>query len=32
MISGPARGVPAFTEDRHSKSPDLFTLINPSGY
>ena len=28
----PAFGAPAFTEHRHSKSPDLCTLINPYGY
>ena len=28
----PARGAPAFTEQRHSKSPDLRTLINPCNY
>ena len=30
-MSRPACGVPAFTEHRHSKSPDLCTLINPYG-
>ena len=28
----PARGAPAFTEQRHSKSPDLCTLINLCNY
>ena len=31
-MSKPARDAPAFTEDRHSKSPDLCRLINPCGY
>ena len=30
--SRPALGFLAFTEHRHSKSPDLCTLINPYGY
>ena len=32
VMSRPARGNPAFAERRHSKSPDLCTLINPYGY
>ena len=32
VMSTPARGIPAFAERRHSKSPDLCTLINPYGY
>ena len=32
VMSTPARGIPAFAESRHSKSPDLCTLINPYGY
>ena len=28
VMSRPARGAPAFTEHRHSKSPDLCTLFN----
>ena len=32
VMSRPAGGTPAFTECRHSKSPDLCTLINPCGY
>ena len=31
-MSRPARGAPAFTEHKHSKSHDLCTLINPYGY
>ena len=31
-MSKPAHGVPAFTEHRHSKSPDLCTLTNLYGY
>ena len=32
VMSRPARGASAFTEHRHSKSPDLCTLINTCGY
>ena len=32
MMSRPAHGAPAFTEHRHSKSPDFSPLINPYGY
>ena len=32
VMPRPARGAHAFTEHRHSKSPDLCTLINPYGY
>ena len=32
VMSRPARGTPAFNEYRHSKAPDLCTLINPYGY
>ena len=31
-MSRPACGAPAFTEDRHFKSPDICTLINPYRY
>ena len=31
-MARPARVAPAFTEFRHSKFPDLCTLINPYGY
>ena len=31
-MSRPACGAPAFTEHRHFKSPDLYTLINLYGY
>ena len=31
-MSRPACDGPPFTEHRHSKSPDLWTLINPYGY
>ena len=30
--STPAQGALAFTEHRHSKSPELCTLINPDQY
>ena len=32
MMSRPAHGAPAFTEHRHSKSPEFSPLINPYGY
>ena len=32
MMSRPVHSAPAFTEHRHSKSPDLCTLINPYEY
>ena len=32
LMLRPARGAPAFTEHRHSRSPDLCTLINPYRY
>ena len=31
-MSRPDCSAPAFTEYRHSKSPDLSTFINPYGY
>ena len=32
MMSRPAHGAPAFTEHRHSKSPEFSPLINSYGY
>ena len=32
VMSRPTYDAPAFTEDRHFKSPDMYTLINPYRY